>query len=85
MDEKSFEVISADEAAARMGISGARIRQLLKDKRIPGAERTNPDSRYRGEWQITVPIGQAPQRRRAMNQAQKDAEEAADRGEKTTE
>lgn len=80
---ENLEKISVPEAAARMGISQPRLRRLLLDSRIPGAERIG--SRERGEWQITVPIGQAPQRRRAMNQAQKDAEEAADRGDKTTE
>lgn len=79
MNEENFEVISTDEAAARMGISSTRVRQLLNRNRIPGAERINPTSRYRGEWQITVPVGQAPQRRRPLTQTQKDAEEAADR------
>lgn len=74
---EDFENISVPEAATRMGISQPRLRRLLLDNRIPGAERVG--SRERGEWIITVPVGKAPVRRRALNQAQQDAEEAADR------
>ncbi len=58
----SNEIISAPEAAKRMGISSARLRRLLLDGRIPGATRSNPGNRYRGEWSVPTVIGEAPKR-----------------------
>ena len=58
----STEEISVATAAARMGLTGARVRQLLKAGLLPGATRSNPGSRYRGEWTLTVPMGEAPKR-----------------------
>lgn len=56
----STETLSTVEAAARMNISTARLRRLLLDGRIPHVTRTG--SRARGEWHITVPLGEAPRR-----------------------
>ena len=56
------EEISVAEAATRMGLTGARVRQLLKAGRIPGATRSNPGNRYRGEWSVPTVIGEAPKR-----------------------
>lgn len=56
------EEISVATAAARMRLTGARVRQLLQAGLIQDAVRSNPGSRYRGEWHITVPLGEAPRR-----------------------
>lgn len=58
----STEEISVATAAARMGLTGARVRQLLQAGLIRDAVRSNPGSRYRGEWHITVTLGEAPRR-----------------------
>lgn len=44
--------ISVAEAASRLGVTPGRVRQLLKQQRIAGAEFVGP--RQRGVWQIEV-------------------------------
>lgn len=45
--------IDVREAASRLGVTPGRVRQLLKQERIPGAEFIGPKGR--GVWQIEVP------------------------------
>jgi excisionase family DNA binding protein len=47
-----METLTVAEAAAALGLSLQRVRDLAREGRFAGAAHTNPGSPHRGEWRI---------------------------------
>ncbi len=51
MDNQHEEWITTQEAASRLGVTPARIRQMVSDGNIPGKK---IGTKYRGQWQVSA-------------------------------
>ena len=65
--------VTAREAAARLGISDRRVRQLARDGRVQGATKTG------NEWLIPTPVELIPARRGPVGVAGRSDDAAAGR------